>query len=238
MPIARNWCIPMYTNEEGDEQSLRLFGKSGLGGPGGPKTPEQLAEYPKMALDALQILIEDFGFSSVEQFAREAIMDLEESGPTHFGRGLTHELSKFITATKFEEQLEIGPEGGSVVWDATGNADRYAYRIELALKHGYEIEIVYVTCPLSVALKRAAQRKRRVPPSEVRRTHVKAARIADDLEIMAGTHLYSNRMNFDVPGPPPRGKRRRRLRRGMAKVYLIFPAPHGRPSGVGRQFGA
>jgi hypothetical protein len=118
----------------------------------------------------------------------------EEHGPIHFRRGLTHELSKYIAEAKFEGQLEVGSEGGSVVWgDATGNTDAYPYWIEMALRQGYSVEIVYVTCPLSVAFKRAAERKR----SEVRRTHGKAAKVADDLEIMAGVHPFSDRISFE-----------------------------------------
>lgn len=210
-------AVPLYTDQEGDEESRRRFSKPGLGGPAGPKTLEELTEYPQAVREALQTYIEALGFSSPENFARELLMEPDEAGPLHFRRGLTHELSKYVAAAKFEEQLKIGPESGSVVWDATGNTDDYVYWIEIALQAGYDVEILYVTCPLPVALKRAAERKRRLPPSEIRRTYEKAAKTADDLEIIAGTHPFSEHITFERVPTSSEGEEMQALQAGYGE---------------------
>ena len=194
---------PMFTPAGGDEESIAKFGLPDLGGPSGPKTIEEFRRYPADAQAKVEAMIDDLGFDSIEAFAREIILT-DTDTHIHFGGGLTHELSKFMAAAAFEGQLEIGPAGGSVVWDATGNTERYSYWIELALERGFDVEIIYVTCPLNVALRRAAQRTRRVPEHEVRRTHDKAALVADALELMAGDHPKNFRITFEtVPTSSP-----------------------------------
>ena len=188
---------PMYTPGIGDEESIAKFGQSDLGGPSGPKTIEEFRRYPADAQAKVESMIDDLGFDSVEAFAREVILT-DADAQIHFRGGLTHELSKFMAAAAFEGQLDKGPAGGSVVWDATGNTERYSYWIEMALDRGFDVEIIYVTCPLNVALMRAAQRTRRLPEPQVHRTHEKAARAADALELMAGDHPKSLRITFET----------------------------------------
>lgn len=74
-------------------------------------------------------------------------------------------------------------ENVDVVFDGTGNsAEKYVNFIMAAHASGYETEVVYVTCDLSVALARNAARARVVAESVVRQRH---ATVATSFEIVA-----------------------------------------------------
>ena len=73
--------------------------------------------------------------------------------------------------------------GESFVYDGTGStAERYVNYITHAQEMGYEVEVCYVTVPLTVALKRNAARTRTVPEDVVREKH---SLVATAFEIVA-----------------------------------------------------
>jgi hypothetical protein len=216
-PDAYKATLPTYTLAPGDEQARAKFGSSDLGGPSGPIDLTELGRYPREVQGAIVEIVGDLGFDSLAEFARVVIMDKDEE-PVHFGGGLTHELSKFMASAALEGQLQQGPEGGSIVWDATGNTERYCYWIEMALELGFEVDIVYVRCPLPVALMRAEKRARKVNREDVIRTHSKAAKAANELEIMAGEHPASDRITFEQISTSSPGEEAEALEGGYGEV--------------------
>lgn len=80
-----------------------------------------------------------------------------------------HEWSSTMCTKEFFARLG-GDE--TFVYDGTGtNAERYADWMIKAKSAGFDIQLVYVRCPLSVALVRNANRKRVVPEWVVRGSH-------------------------------------------------------------------
>lgn len=177
---------PLYTDEAGDEESRRRFGRDGLGGPSGPRTLYEYGKYPDSARKELERFLQDrAGFGSVEEFISAWFDDEDDHDPNDIGGGLTHELSKYLAQALLEDALAEEHPQQSVVWDACGRAENYIYWIQMALEHGYEVEVVYVYCPLDVALDRAGKRQRRLDPAIVRDTHRRAAEAARALEVAA-----------------------------------------------------
>ena len=58
------------------------------------------------------------------------------------------------------------------IYDGTGgNAEKYVYLIQLAQSVGYHVTICYVRCPLTIALRRNAERERVVDEAMLRDKH-------------------------------------------------------------------
>jgi predicted kinase len=144
---------------------------SGLYGPSGPRDRAEFELYPPAAQAAAREFIVSLGFASVQDFADNAIPPPKDA---EFGGGLTHEASSFIAAANLEGQIAAGLGAGSFVWDAVGNEARYKRWIDASLDAGFEVHLLYVECPLAVALRRASRRARKVTPDIVRSTHLKA----------------------------------------------------------------
>lgn len=167
----------------------------GLHGPSGPLDLVSFQRYPFEEQAAARDLILRLGFSSLQEFADDAIPPPKQH---LFGGGLTHEVSSFIAAANLEGQIAAGPRAGSFVWDAVGNAARYKRWIDLSLNAGFDIALLYVQCPLAVALQRAARRARKVTPDVVRATHAKAIAAFGELFPWVENHKNGYRIAIEV----------------------------------------
>jgi len=95
--------------------------------------------------------------------------------------GALHEWSSKQAEHYFSALLFEGSE--DIMVDGTGtNAEKMIRRINQAKAAGYEVELLYVSVPLRVALERNANRERVVPESILRE---KALDISTAFEIVA-----------------------------------------------------
>ena len=167
----------------------------GLHGPSGPLDMAGFRAYPPHEQAIAREYICSLGFSSVEEFGQLAILPPKEH---FFGGGLTHEASSFIASANLDGQIAAGPHAGSFVWDAVGNAGRYKLWINRSLAEEFDIEVLYVSCPIPVALRRAATRPRRVTADIVRGTHAKATAAARDLLSWIDEHPLAVKIRFSA----------------------------------------
>lgn len=174
--------IPLYTHERGDAESVARFGGRDLGGPSGPRTISDYHRYPEDVRAIFEAFLRDrTGWETVEAFASEWFGD--EWDDETLGGGLTHEVSKFLAQGLLEDALTEVPPQRNVIWDACGRSETYLYWIDTAIDNGYDVEVVYVTCPLKVALARAETRRRKLSPDVIEGTHRRAAETARLLEL-------------------------------------------------------
>lgn len=187
--MTERWCNPdfeklrlaTYTDEIGDDEALKKFGSSDLGGPSGPRNQAELDRYPSEVREQIaQIVRDELGFNSIADFVNAWLDERNPEGQgTDFGKGLTHEISKALAQRRLLRCLNDKHPHEHFVWDAVGNADAYIAWIEDALNAGYKVRVVYVRCDLAVAQRRAAERPRRLAPITVKATYQKAQDAAE-----------------------------------------------------------